>query len=164
MKAESMGTFQKYFNRLHDSWVVSVAFSATQFAIRLNDFVTHVFADALIQYKGLTIDEELLEFPVELLFDNATVSYNLVNHLGQVRQTDPFAFHNYIDEDIIAADSSSAEIAFVVWVSGVARRRGHYGLLLIKASKVHVEESQDQVWHSVFGDDFSKYYNTFKKE
>lgn len=63
----ALGVFTKYFDsKLHDSWVLENSVTENFFSVRLNDFSTHVFADALIEKKGLNIDHKKLVFPIQL--------------------------------------------------------------------------------------------------
>ncbi|RYE38730.1 MAG: hypothetical protein EOP48_26645 [Sphingobacteriales bacterium] len=163
-KASNLGLFHKYLNQLHDSWVLSTHSNGNSFTLQLNDFITHVFADALIQYKKLRINHSSLIFPLEITFETATVSYNLVNETGAIHPVEPFRSYQYIDEEILHAGEDYIHIAIVVWIEDEKKKGGHYGLVLIRSSNLRVAELQEQAWQKLFDERFHIYYDAFKKE
>lgn len=159
-----IGQYAKYLNRLHDSTVLKAETKYGNFSLTLNDFVSHVFADALIERKTIDIAHEDLVFPVCLEFRDAEVTFNTVNNSGVVSQIDHVQFDEYIDEEILQVTDSFLEIALVVWKNAVDNQRGKYLLIFIKASSVNVVESQDSAWESLFGAEFQRYYEYLKAQ
>ncbi|MHA4847643.1 hypothetical protein ACX0G7_25985 [Flavitalea antarctica] len=157
-----LGLYSKYLNRLHDSNVLQAETKNGNFSLTLNDFVSHVFADALVERKNIAVAHEDLVFPVCLEFKDAEVTFNLVNNSGAVRQIDQVQFDEYIDEQILQVTDSFIEIALVVWKNGGNNQHGKYLLIFIKTSSINVVESQDAAWQSLFGPEFQRYYQYFK--
>jgi hypothetical protein len=153
-----LGLYSTYLNRLHDSWVLKANTMNGSFSLTLNDFVSHVFADALVERKGIEIAHEDLVFPVCLEFKNAEVTFNSINNSGVIRQIDQVWFDQYIDEQILQITDRFIEVALVVWKNGVNNKRGEYLLIFIKTSSIKVVELQDKAWQSLFGAQFQRYY------
>jgi len=58
--ADRLGDYYRYLGSLHDSWIINIKTSDKEFDVELNDFTTHVFANALIIKKNLKIDHSKL--------------------------------------------------------------------------------------------------------
>jgi hypothetical protein len=157
-----LGHFHKYLGRLHDSWVLETNLTADKFSIILNDFTTHVFADALIDKKKIEIDHDKLIFPVQLDFETSNLTYNLVDEFGNIRKIKPTIINDYLDEQIISVDNERAEIGVVVWKRGSGNKRGQHILLLMSTKKADVTENQNVAWTNIFGHKFDAYYDYFK--
>ena len=59
--------FNKYlFCLLHDSWIIDLEIKSDILILTLNDFSTHVFADAIVDKFNIDIEHEKLIFPLIL--------------------------------------------------------------------------------------------------
>lgn len=161
-----LGVFKKYLiDKLHDSWVLETSLTENLFSIKLNDFSTHVFADALIEKKGLNIDHEKLVFPIHLDFmTNSRASFNLVDDDGYLTEIEPIQLNVYLYELIVSYKNNTIELAFNFWKDSKGRKPGQDILLLISATDIIVSEQQDLAWNKLFGTEFDGYYHYFKDQ
>jgi hypothetical protein len=162
----ALGAFTKYFDsKLHDSWVLETSITGNLFSIRLNDFSTHVFADALIEKKGLNIDHEKLVFPIQLDFKtNSKASFNLVDDDGYLTEIEPTKPDVYLYEQVVSIKNNIIELAFNFWKDSKGRKPGQDILLLISATDIIVSEQKDLAWNKLFGTEFDGYYHYFKDQ
>lgn len=163
---DMLGVFKKYLiDKLHDSWVLETSVTENLFSIRLNDFSTHVFADALIKKKSINIDHEKLVFPIQLDFKtNARPSFNLVDDEGYLTEIEPTQLNVYLYEQIVSYKNNTIELAFNFWKDSKGRKPGQDILLLISATDIIVSEQQELAWHKLFGIEFDGYYHYFKDQ
>ena len=162
----ALGVFKKYFDsKLHDSWVLETSVTENIFSVRLNDFSTHVFADALIKKKGLIIDYKKLVFPIQLEFKtNSKALFNLVDDDGYLTEIEPTQLNVYLYEQIVSYKNKTIELAFNFWKDSKGRKPGQDILLLISATDIIVSEQQDLAWKKLFGTEFDGYYHYFKHQ
>lgn len=163
---DALGVFKKYLiDKLHDSWVLETSVTENLFSIKLNDFSTHVFADALIEKNGLNIDHEKLVFPIQLDFKtNSKVSFNLVDEEGYLTEIKPTQPDVYLYEQIVSYKNNIIELAFDFWTKSKGKKPGQNILLLISATDIFVFEQQDLAWNKLFGTEFDGYYHYFKDQ
>jgi hypothetical protein len=162
---QRLGLFGKYLvGLLHDSWVIDIKQTDNLFSVLLNDFSTHVFADAIIDKKKLTIEHDKLVFPIQLDFKTThKVTYNEVDDDGNLTEIKPIKLDEYLGEQIISVDNDKIEFAFTFWHSE-KKKPGTRLVLLITAAEISVSEKQDLAWQQIFGSDFDNYYQYFKQQ
>ena len=112
-----IGLFKKYIGSLSDSWILKTEITQRKFSILLNDFATHVFADAIIEKKELKIDHAKLIFPVQIDFEITDLTFNTVNENGLIQTISPIEIDEYLDDQVISCDKNSIKIGLVVWKS-----------------------------------------------
>jgi hypothetical protein len=156
-----LGLFGKYLIcKFHDSWVINTNISDNLFSVILNDFSTHVFADAIIEKKNLNIEHEKLVFPIQLDFKtNAKATFNEVDDDGNLTEINPVKLDEYLYEQIISIENNKVEIAFEFWKAKPGKRF----ILLLTATEIVVLEKQDNAWKGLFSSEFDDYYQYFKK-
>jgi hypothetical protein len=157
-----LGLFGKYLTcKFHDSWVIDTNISDNLFSITLNDFSTHVFADAIIKKRNLDIEHEKLVFPIQLDFKtNAKATFNEVDEDGNLTEINPVKLDEYLYEQIISIENNKVEIAFEFWKAKPGKRF----ILLLTATEIVVTEKQDNAWKGLFDSEFEDYYQYFKKQ
>lgn len=162
---QQLGLFSKYLiGLLHDSWVIEINQTDNLFSIKLNDFSTHVFADAIIERKKLAIEHHKLVFPIQLDFNKPyKVTYNEVDNDGNLTEIKPIKLDEYLGEQIISIENDRIEFAFTFWHSE-KKKPGTRLELLITATEISVSENQDLAWNQIFGNDFENYYQYFKQQ
>jgi hypothetical protein len=163
---DALGVFKKYLiDKLHDSWVLETIVTENLFSVTLNDFSTHVFADALIEKKSLNIDHEKLVFPIQLDFKTSSkASFNLVDDDGYLTEIETTKLDVYLYEQIVSIENNIIELAFDFWAKSKGKKPGQNILLLISATDIIVAEQQDLAWNKLFGTEFDGYYQYFKNQ
>lgn len=160
---ERIGKYYDYQNRLHDSWIINTTITESKFTFVLNDFVTHVFADAIIEKKQLVIEHDKLVFPVIIEFDVNNISFNTVEEDGELIIIEPTFIDEYLDEQIIKVNQDKVDVGLVVWKKNDGKP-GKRILVLIDATNICLTEQQDQAWHNIFGNKYNKHYQYFKEQ
>ena len=163
--ADRLGLFKKYLIcKLHDSWVIDTNVSDNLFSITLNDFSTHVFADAIIERKNLSIDHDKLVFPIQIDFKtNNKVTFNEVDDNGNLTEIEPIELDEYLYEQVVSIDNDKTELAFTFWKTFQDDKQGQTFVLLLTATNIIISERQDIAWQQVFGSEFDNYYQYFKQ-
>lgn len=161
---DTIGKYYQYFGLLHDSRILKTTLNPQNFLLNLNDFTTHVFAEALVAKKGLKIEDDKLVFKVDINFETEAITFNTIDDDGFITTIKPVKVDEYLYEEIISITDEFIEIGLIVWVSGRARKPGRHILILTKAKNISLIEHQDNDWEAVFGKGFDKYYNRFKAE
>lgn len=162
---QRFGLFGKYLIcKFHDSWVIETNITDKLFSITLNDFSTHVFADAIVEKKNLDIEHEKLVFPIRLDFKTESkVTFNEVDDDGNLTEINPVKLDEYLYEQITSIDNNKVELAFTFWKTFQEDKPGQRFVLLLTATEIVVTEKQDLAWQQIFGSDFDNYYQYFKK-
>ncbi len=143
--------------RLHDSWITDLTVTEQHCRITLSDFVTHVFAESLVELKGLNMAEEQLFFSISLDFDlNSSVEYYTVNEDGELIETPPTELNEYLDEQILNLKSSRK---LGILASTDSQKKV---LLILNLKSAKVIFGQDEAWNQLFGNQFDEFYNRFK--
>lgn len=160
-----LGLYSKYLPfKLHDSWVVETNFTDKQFSITLNDFSTHVFADAIVDRFSLSIAHDKLTFPLTLTFNsNLIVTYNTVDDDGNLHVISPVKLDEYLYEQVIISDANKIEVVFHFWQSH-EDKPGERIIVFVSAKEFSVTENQGSAWQMVFGNKYDNYYNYFKQQ
>lgn len=158
-----IGLFKKYIGSLSDSWILKTEIAQRKFSILLNDFATHVFADAIIERKGLKIDHDKLIFPVQIDFEITDLTFNTVDENGIINTIDPVEVDEYLDEQVISCDKNSIKIGLVVWKNS-KDDPGESLLILMDVKNISVIESQEAAWKQIFDEEYINYYQYFKSQ
>ncbi|WP_374949049.1 hypothetical protein [Mucilaginibacter sp.] len=161
---DTISQYRPYFGLLHDSRILESIISPDQFFLQLNDFTTHVFADALVNRKRLAINDDKLVFRIDLNFKIVNLSFNTVDEEGFIKQIKPLNIDEYLYEDVISIIDGITKVGLVVWSKGKGNNSGRYILLLINAKSISVSEHQENDWQAVFSNSYDLYYNRFKTE
>jgi hypothetical protein len=164
LNKDRIGKYYEYLGLLHDSWILKTTLTPQNFLLNLNNFTTHVFADALIAKKKLKVEDDKLVFKVDLDFEIESITFNTVDDDGFITTIKPVNADEYLCEDIISIQDELIEIGLIVWVSSCGSKPGQSILILIKANSISLIEHQAKDWEAVFGKEFDKYYNRFKAE
>jgi hypothetical protein len=159
-----IGKYFDYLGLLHDSSIIDARLTSQRFVLQLNDFTTHAFADALVTKKGLDVDDSKRIFRIDLEFENANTSYNIVDEDGFIEEIKPVSIDEYLYEDIISFTDEIIEIALVVWAKGQKGKQGKQILILISAKNVLLMEHQKIDWANIFGNEYDRYYDLFTTE
>lgn len=165
--ADTLGTFKKYLPcKLHNSWVTDFEINPKKLRIAMNDFSTHVFADAIIERKNLKINHDLLVFPVniELQGNVESVAYT-VDEDGTVHEMELPSIDEYLGEQIVELDDTHVKIVFQLWRSAKAHETfGERIAVVAYADRMVFIEKQDEAWKHVFGNKYAAYYQYYKKQ
>ena len=161
--SQRLGLYFKYLTLLHDSWFIETKLTEKLFSTKLNDFTTHVFADALISKKNLNITHDKLVFPIHIDFEIFDLSFNIVNNDGIIKEIEQTDIHEYLYEQIITIDKEKIELGLVVW-KNVKSGPGKRILILLSAKNINMTEFQDKAWKSLFENKYNDYYDYFKSQ
>lgn len=161
-----LGGLRKYLIcRLHDSWVVDILNQNDILTIKLSDFSTHVFADALIDRFLLPLNSDMLTFPLNIEFKgDLKVAYYKVDKDGILHEIEPLSLDVYLYEQITGVDNERIEIVFNFWKNASEREDGENVILIITANEISVTEIQDQSWNELFKHKYIDYYKYFKTQ
>lgn len=159
-----LGIYNKYLSSLHDSWFIKTELTDNKFTTIINDFTTHVFAEALIDKKGLKIDHKNLIFPLHLDFEITDLSFNSVDDDGFISKIEPTDINEYLCEQILSVDSERISIGLVVWKNNMGNKQGKQILILISAKNITVTEFQHKAWTDLFGNKYNDYFEYFKSQ
>ena len=121
----------------------------------MNDFDTHVFADALVEKHDLKIKHEALNFPLVLNFSGnlSYRAYTVVDgsdgdlkpmYIGTLNEELPKT-QQYLYEQILELDAEHIKMAFALW-----NWEGKYLILEVSANNFSFEEKQSENWDVVF--------------
>ena len=162
---QRLGLFGKYLIcKFHDSWVIDTNINDNLFSVTLNDFSTHVFADAIIEKKNLNVNHDKLVFPIQLDFKtNTKVTFNEVDDYGNLTEIEPLKLDEYLNEQVVSIDNDKIEFAFTFWKTFQEDKPGQRFVLLLIATEIIISERQDLAWQKIFGSDFDNYYHYFKQ-
>jgi hypothetical protein len=161
---DQLEKFGKYLiGKLHDSSVIDLEIKSDKLKMRLNDFSTHVFADAIVEKFKIDIDHDKLVFPIILeLSGNLRVEFYRVNEKGDLETISHISIQEYMGEQILRLKKDRIEIAFELWHSSHnADLPGERILLLVFANELKLSEEQGKVWSEVFGNQFDGFYRYF---
>jgi len=161
-----IGDLSKYLIcRLHDSQVIEIMNQNNILTIKLNDFSTHVFADAIKDRYNLPISHDELIFPINIEFrGDLFVNYFNVDDSGNLREIDPVSLDVYLNEQITRIDENRIEIVFNFWKEKSHNDKGECIILIISANNVSVKEIQDKSWEVIFKHKYIEHYNYFKMQ
>ena len=162
-----LGLFKKYLTcKLHDSWVIELTQDLDSLKIKLNDFSTHVFADAIIERKKINIPHDKLVFPLTIeLKGKLEFTYNTVDDNGFLREIGIIDVDEYLYEQVFKIENDKIEIAFQFWKSALKRERsGKNIILVVSAKELIITENQDYAWNEIFGNEYDGYYKYFKEQ
>ncbi len=166
-KAEKLGILKKYLIcKFHDSSIINISQNINQFTIKINDFSTHVFADAIIEKFNLTINHENLLFPLSIEFkDNLKVNYFEVDEDGILHEIAPITLDEYLYEQVTKVEDDKIEVVFHFWKSNAdENKHGKRVLVIVSASEISVIEEQEKAWLDLFGKEYDNYYEYFKSQ
>jgi len=160
-----LGLFEKYLIcKLHDSWVIELTHDLDSLKITLNDFSTHVFADAIVERKKINIPHDKLVFPLTIEFKGELkFTYYTVNDRGFLKEIGVINVDEYLYEQVIRIEKNRIEIAFQFWKSALKREKsGENIILIVSAQELTITENQDQAWIKIFGNEYDDLYKYFK--
>ena len=160
--SDKLGLFRKYLIcKLHDSCVVESTQDFDNFKIKLNDFSTHVFADAIVERKKNEIPHRKLVFPLTIeLKGELEFTYNTVDDNGFLNEIDIVEINEYLYEQVTKLENNRIEIVFVFW----AKRLREKIVIIASCKKLVITENQDQTWNKIFGNKYDDYYQYFKEQ
>jgi hypothetical protein len=162
-----LGDFNKYLIcKLHDSWIIDVLQQNDKLVITLNDFSTHVFADAIIDRFKLHIDSNNISFPVRIEFiDNLSIDYYNVNNNGKLDRIEPVELNEYLFEQITDITDDKIDIAFHFWRSNLKEDKPGESIIVVASSKyIKVTENQEKAWKEIIGDVYNDFYSYFSEQ
>lgn len=159
-----IGRYYEHFGLLHDSWILKTTVTPQNFQISLNDFTTHVFAEALVLKKRLNIKDERLVFKIDIEFEIQAVTFNTVDDDGLLDEIKPINVNEYLYEQVISVTDSLIDIGLIAWVSSQKRKPGKHILILVRANSISLNDHRDRDWESIFSNDYDIYYTRFKAE
>ena len=115
--SKRIGLFSKYLNgKVHDSWIMKSNRLNESFTLELNDFSTHVFADAIIEKKGVKINHDKLIFPLEIKFlSTKDIQFYKIDENGFAFPIQIVEVDEYLYEEILAINEQSLRVAFQFW-------------------------------------------------
>ena len=101
-----LGLFEKYLIcKLHDSWVIELTQNLDSLKITLNDFSTHVFADAIIERKKINVPHDRLVFPLTIEFKGGLeFTYYTVEDSGFLKEIGVIGVDEYLYEQVIKTE------------------------------------------------------------
>ncbi len=144
--------------RLHDSWITDIITSEYSCKLMLSDFVTHVFAQALVELKCLSIEESQLLFPIYVDFElTSGPEYYSINEDGKLTDIPPIVLTEYLDEQILNF-KSSRKLGILASSDGSDKV-----LVVLNLKLVKVKFEQDEAWYKLFGSQYDMFYDRFKE-
>lgn len=164
---EKIGLLNKYINgKTHDSWIINSKLEDETYNLELNEFLTHVFADALIEKKKLKIDHDKLIFPIEIIFINVeSIQFYNIDENGLAIPIPITKIDEYLYEQILTVTEKSIEIAFQFWKNSDSKSKpGERIVAIINSETIEVKEKQDEAWNQIFGKQYDEYYQHYKTQ
>lgn len=157
-KKPILGDFLSLMNgRLHDSWILEQKFQEHTFSLTISDFITHIFAEALVNKTGLKIADSSLVFPIYIDFQLVNQpQYYDIQEDGTLTEVTPVLFTEYLDEQLLKV-KNSRKIGILATTNGSDKY-----LLVLELETVNVTFKQDTAWHQLFGNEYDGVYNKFK--
>lgn len=159
--------FRKYLIWiLHDSWITDIEIKSDKFEMKLNDFSTHVFADAIVEKFKIDVDHDKLDFPVIIeLNGNLNIEFFRVKENGDIESIDQITVDEYLGEQILKLNNDLIEIAFELWHSNPNEDLpGKRILMIASAKEINLAENQKKAWKAIFGNKYDDYYQYFKEQ
>jgi len=164
--AVQLGLFKKYLIcKLHDSRIIELIHDLDSLKIKLNDFSTHVFADAIIEREKIKIPHNKLVFPLTIeLKGKLEFSYNTVDNNGFLNEIATAEVNEYLCEQVTKIENDRIEIVFHFWKDAKKKRQGERIIIIASAKKLIITEKQDSAWSEIFGNKYDGYYEYFKEQ
>ncbi|MCB0704150.1 MAG: hypothetical protein KDC34_02530 [Saprospiraceae bacterium] len=162
-----LGVFKKYLIcKLHDSWILGTERTHSTFKLKLNDFTTHVFADALIKRKNLQIEHDQLVFPLELTFHGIQqIECFEVDENGTLTSVEYTDAGVYLHEQVTQINQNQIDIVLNLWKYGSTKKERNKNVIVkISADKLLLSEQQDKAWNHLFSAKYDNYYDYFKAQ
>jgi len=159
--------FKKYLIwKLHDSWITDFEIKSDKLKLNLNDFTTHVFADAIVEKFQVDVEHDKLVFPVILeLKGNLNMEFFRVEEDGDLESIDQISVDEYLGEQILKLNNDLIEIAFELWHTNPNEDLpGERILMIASAKELNLTENQDEAWNEIFGKKYDDYYQYFKEQ
>lgn len=159
--------FKKYLIwKLHDSWISDFEIKSDKLKLNLNDFTTHVFADAIVEKFQVDVEHDKLVFPVILeLKGNLNMEFFRVEEYGDLESIDQISVDEYLGEQILKLNDDLIEIAFELWHTNPNEDLpGERILMIASAKELNLTENQDEAWNEIFGKKYDDYYQYFKEQ
>jgi hypothetical protein len=134
--------------------------------LNLNDFTTHVFADAIVEKFQVDVEHDKLVFPVILeLKGNLNMQFFRVEEYGDLESIDQISVDEYLGEQILKLNDDLIEIAFELWHTNPNEDLpGERILMIASAKELNLTENQDEAWNEIFGKKYDDYYQYFKEQ
>jgi hypothetical protein len=165
--SKRIGAFKNYLIcKLCESSVISITRETDSLSIKLNDFSTYIFADAIIDRFELPVDSGDIVFPLTIeMTGNLKVEYYTVDECGTLFETEPLELNELFGEQITQIDKERIEIVFHFWKSNLNEGRpGQAIILIVSANCLTLLEEQDLAWTKIFDTRLYPYYQYFKKQ
>lgn len=165
--SDRLKNFRKYLIwKLHDSWITELEIKSNKFEMKLNDFSTHVFGDAIVEKFKIDIVHDKLNFPVIIeLKGNLNVGFFKVKENGEIESIEPIKVDEYLGEQILKLNNNQIEIAFELWYSNPNEDLpGERILIIVSAKEINIIENQKKAWNEIFGNKYDEYYKYFKEQ
>jgi hypothetical protein len=165
--SDRLKNFRKYLIwKLHDSWVTELEINSDKFEMKLNDFSTHVFGDAIVEKFKIDIEHDRLNFPVIIkLKGNLNIEFFKVKENGEIESIEPIKVDEYLGEQILKLNNNQIEIAFELWHSIPNEDLpGERILIIVSAKELNIIENQKKAWSEIFGNKYDEYYKYFKEQ
>ena len=123
------------------------------YKLKLNEFSTHVFADAIIEKKKLKIDHDKLVFPIEIVFKNVeNIQFYKIDENGFAISIPITKIDEYLYEQILTVNEKSLEIAFQFWKNAESESKlGERIVVIVNFETIEVKEKQDEAWNKILG-------------
>jgi hypothetical protein len=165
--SEILGLLNKYLiGKLHDSWIINLEKTSDKLRVRLNDFSTHVFADAIVEKFNIDIEHDKLVFPVSIeLQGDLKIEFNQVDEKGNLHKTEQISVDEYLGEQVTILSKEQKEIVFELWHSNENDDLpGERILLIASANELKLIEEQEEAWNQIFGNEYDEFYQYFKDQ
>ena len=141
--SEKIGLLNKYINgKTHDSWIINSKLEDGTYNLELNEFSTHVFADAIIEKKKLKINHDKLVFPIEITCKNVeNIQFYKIDGNGFAIPIPITNIDEYLYEQILTINEKSIEIAFQFWKNAESKSKpGERIVAIINSETIEVKE------------------------
>ena len=157
-----LGLLKKYLIcLLHDSRVIKLTHGIDSLKIKLNDFSTHVFSDAIVKKEKIKILHRKLVFPLTIeLIGELEFTYNTVDNNGFLNKINIVKVDEYLYEQVTKLESNRIEIVFVFWANKLREKI----VIIASCKELIVTENQDQAWNKIFGNKYNNHYKYFKEQ
>lgn len=152
---------------LHDSRVLGLDEFPGCVCLRLDDFSTHCFCDAVAHAHGLAHANPRPVMPVTLTFHGVSACrfYRLDRNFELVptnKQTDRATLSEYLYDEVSRLDETGIAVAIVFWRSSVQRHP--YVILEVEAKALQIEEQFRDAFVAVAGEMHEELFGAYMIE
>ena len=152
-------------SKLHDSWIISIDSTKGDLTIKVNDFIGHLFFDAVVACRDVKIPHKQRVCEVSLVFKNVKrFSLNYINRNDKIIPVKASKYFKYINEylyDEVLEVAQDKIMMGIVFDAQTPDRDKSSMLLELEAEKLLIEDNRRIAIVEAFGENTAKLFDEY---